>query len=122
MSRLSCAADQSSSVVPDPQPVDPEQFVPARTLTAANGFVEAWQWDCCFRVCQVTQLTGLRDGPDYVDIAFSVSLSLSETLCFRLSRIDASVFTELAALSSFSMASSLGLSAAATVCCTSIRA
>lgn len=53
--------------------------------------------------------------------AFSFSLSLSEGMCFRLSMIDASVLTELDAFASFTMASSFGLSAAATVCFKSIR-
>ena len=54
--------------------------------------------------------------------ALSFSLSLSEGMCFRLRMIAASVFTELDALPSFSMASSFDLSAAATVCFTSIKA
>src|SRR5215471_12732114 len=69
-----------------------------------------------------TRSGDVRAASRYVANAFSFSLSLSEGMCFRLRMIDASVFTELAALSSFTMASSFGLSAAAAVCCTSIRA
>jgi hypothetical protein len=65
----------------------------------------------------------LRSVPETVACyevnAFSLSLSLSESICLKLSMIDASVFTELDALSSFTMASSFGLSSGAAVCRTS---
>src|SRR5438105_926588 len=67
---------------------------------------------------------GPQDGgrPPYEAKAFSFSLSLSEGMWLSLRMISASVFTELDALSLLTIASSFGLSAAATVCCTSIRA